>query len=174
MKRCDDQRVPRPATGKTPVRNARIPDEVWLPAVAKAELEGRSASDAMTDALRRWALEPEPASYGLTFANWPEAPAFLESEANCNAFAEMDGELSDTLAWPRSNTEYLTVATWHAVTRHPGDPQQQARVIAGHVLRKVLPEGLWADRYRDARHLTETVIAILARHLPLPVTPKGR
>jgi hypothetical protein len=171
---CDNQRVPRAATGKTPVRNARIPDEVWLPAIARAEIESRSASDAMTDALRRYGLDDSPASYDLTFANWPDAATWLEPAERYDAFAEMDTELSNALAWPKTNAEYLTVATWHASTRHPGDPKQQARVIAGHVLRKVLPEFSWADRYRDARHLTETVIAILSRHLPLAATPKGR
>jgi len=29
------------------------------------------------------------------------------------------------------------------------------------------PEGEWRDRYRDSRDLSETVQAILDRHLPL-------
>jgi len=168
--RTDLPEVARNASPPLPsdMRSFRAPDEWWLPFVARAKLESRSASDAMTDALRRYALDESPSSYDLTFANWPQAATWLEPEATYNAFAAMDSEISDALAWPRSSTEYLTVATWHAVKGHPGDPKQQARVITGHLLRKVLPELSWAGRYRDTRHLTETLIAILSRHLPLP------
>lgn len=44
---CDDQPVPRPATGKTPNRNLRVEDTVWLPARAKAEREGCTLTEAL-------------------------------------------------------------------------------------------------------------------------------
>jgi len=169
MKACDDQRVPRPATGKTPVRNARVGDEVWLPALAKAEVVGYTATDAVEAGLRWYASEPLPGAYDLTFANWPDAVTWLEPESAYRAFEAMDAELSEALGL--FNSEYLLVATWLAATRHPRDPEQQARILAGHVLRKVLPEQAWADRYRDARHLCGTVLAILGRHLPIAAAP---
>src|SRR5258708_39573524 len=36
---CEDHQVPRQTTGNTPLRNVRLPDDVWLPALAKAEAE---------------------------------------------------------------------------------------------------------------------------------------
>jgi hypothetical protein len=61
------------------------------------------------------------------------------------------------------------VAAWLASTHHQRDPAQQKRVITGHILRRAteLTKGGWRDRYRDSRHLCETVQAILERHLPL-------
>jgi hypothetical protein len=65
--------------------------------------------------------------------------------------------------------EWFTVAAWLAGTHHQNDAAQQKRVITGHVLRRAMEvtEGGWRDRYRDSRHLSETVQAILERHLPL-------
>lgn len=68
---CDDQTVPRPATGKTPVRNLRVVDEVWKPALAAA----RSSSDGtITDVIikfLRWYLR-EP---GAKLPDRPARPA---------------------------------------------------------------------------------------------------
>ena len=55
---CDNQRMPRPATGKTKVRNLRLPDEVWLPALAKAQAEGRSLTSVIAAYLRRYNSTP--------------------------------------------------------------------------------------------------------------------
>jgi hypothetical protein len=55
---CDDQQVPRPATGKTPVRNLRVVDEIWLPALAKARAEGRTLTDVIVTYLRRYISTP--------------------------------------------------------------------------------------------------------------------
>jgi hypothetical protein len=169
MMTCDDQRVPRPATGKTPVRNARIPDDVWLPALAKAELEGRSASDAMTEALRRYAAEPAAAAYEFTLANWPGAAQWGSRHAE--ALDDLRGDLGVTIAEDIEliPAEWLAIAAWLASTHHPGDVAQQKRVITGHVLRRLMaqPEGPHRDRFRDSRHLSESVQAILERHLPL-------
>lgn len=164
MSMCDDQRVPKPATGKTPVRNARIPDEVWLPALARAEMEGRSASDAMTEGMRRYATESPAAAYAFTLDNWPDAREWLRSLSA--GIGKMYDDLFAAGAVP--DFEYLAVATWLAVTHHPGDVAQQKRVITGHILRFAMrfPEGGWRDRYRDSRHLSETIQVILEQHLP--------
>lgn len=44
----------RPATGKTPNRTVRVPDEVWEEAKRKAESEGRNVSDVVNECLRRY------------------------------------------------------------------------------------------------------------------------
>lgn len=56
---CDDLSVPRPATGKTPVRNLRVPDAVWKPALEKAHREGRTLTDVITEFLRGYISEDE-------------------------------------------------------------------------------------------------------------------
>ena len=56
--RCDDEPVPRPATGKTPVRNLRVIDEVWRPALEKARAEGRTLTDVIVAYLRRYISTP--------------------------------------------------------------------------------------------------------------------
>jgi hypothetical protein len=167
MTTCDDRQVPKPATGKTPVRNARIPDEVWLPVVAKAEMEGRNASEAMTEALRKYVAEPPAPAYEFTFENWPDAETWRRGRTAAldRLSAELDAA-SVTLP-----DEWLAVAAWLASTHHEGDPAQQKRVITGHILGLVTsqPDSAWRGRYRDSRHLSETVQAILGRHLPLPL-----
>lgn len=167
MTTCDNRRVPRQATGNTPVRNARIGDEDWLPMLAKSELEGSTASDVLAEATRRYWQEPEPVAYELTFANWPAAATWLEPKARHAAFAAMDADLSSALNWNR--TEYVNVAAWLATDRHPADVKQQSRIIAGHILRDLPRDdsALWRAKYRDRRHLTVTILDILSRHLPL-------
>jgi hypothetical protein len=162
MTMCDDQRVPKPATGKTPVRNARIPDEVWLPALAKAEMEGRSASEAMTEALRNYAYEDDLSSYQFTFANWPDAREWALPRAA--ALGMIVAELA--AAFVVRPAEWVAIAAWLASTHHPGDVAQQRRVITGHVLRRSDYASV-REHYRDTRHLSETVQAILDRHLPV-------
>lgn len=58
MKTCkytwDDQTVPRPATGKTPVRNLRVPDEVWKPALDKAHEQGKTLTEVIIVFLREY------------------------------------------------------------------------------------------------------------------------
>nr|WP_119589724.1 hypothetical protein [Streptomyces scabiei] len=44
----------RPATGKTPVRNVRVPDGLWNAAKAKAAEEGRTITDVIVSALHRY------------------------------------------------------------------------------------------------------------------------
>lgn len=44
----------RPATGKTPLRNVRVPDELWAAAMAEAEAEGRTLTDVIVGDLHRY------------------------------------------------------------------------------------------------------------------------
>ena len=44
----------RPATGKTPLRNVRVPDELWSAAMAEAKEEGRSLTDVIVSDLHRY------------------------------------------------------------------------------------------------------------------------
>lgn len=47
--------VPRPATGKTPVHNFRIPDPVWKPAERVAGKLGETVTDVVIRALKAYA-----------------------------------------------------------------------------------------------------------------------
>lgn len=53
--------APRPATGKTPVRNLRVPDELWQPALAKAQAEGTTLTDVIKQYLTRYVSTPPKA-----------------------------------------------------------------------------------------------------------------
>lgn len=167
MTTCDNQRVPRPATGKTPVRNVRIPDEDWFPLVAKAEMEGRTASDALAESARRYVADAAATGYEFTYANWPDAGAW--APAHFTALTALGEELNAATGF--LPLQWLAIAAWLGTTHHEGDPAQQKRVITGHILRRAQAAehapGGWRDRYRDSRHLSETVQAILERHLPL-------
>jgi hypothetical protein len=55
---CEDQHVPRPATGKTPARNIRVEAELWKAALAKARAEGRTLSEVLVAYLRRYVSTP--------------------------------------------------------------------------------------------------------------------
>lgn len=46
--------VGRPATGKTPSRNVRVPDGLWEAAKAKAATEGRTITEVIVSALHRY------------------------------------------------------------------------------------------------------------------------
>lgn len=50
----------RPATGKTPVRNVRVPDGLWNAAKAKAAEEGRTITDVIVSALHRYVSSRTP------------------------------------------------------------------------------------------------------------------
>lgn len=50
----------RPATGKTPVRNVRVPDPLWEAAKARAAAEGRTVTDVIVTALHRYVSAPQP------------------------------------------------------------------------------------------------------------------
>lgn len=55
---CDDQKVPRPATGQTPLRNIRVANGIWSAAKEKAEAEGRTLTDVIVAYLRRYISTP--------------------------------------------------------------------------------------------------------------------
>ncbi len=55
---CDDGAVPRPPTGKTPVRNLRVPDDLWRAAQEKAKAEGRTLTEVIIAYLRRYVSTP--------------------------------------------------------------------------------------------------------------------
>lgn len=55
---CDDLGVPRPATGKTPVRNLRVPNDLWRAAQEKAAAEGRTLTDVLVAYLKRYVSTP--------------------------------------------------------------------------------------------------------------------
>lgn len=70
----------RPATGKTPLRNVRVPDELWNAAMVEAKEEGRSLTDVIVSDLHRYvnrrrrerdALDGEPRPSGES-DNHPE------------------------------------------------------------------------------------------------------
>lgn len=44
----------RPATGQTPLRNIRVPDELWSAAMEEAKAEGRSLTDVIVSDLHRY------------------------------------------------------------------------------------------------------------------------
>lgn len=48
----------RPATGKTPVRNVRVPDGLWTAAKERAAAEGRTITDVIVSALHRYVSAP--------------------------------------------------------------------------------------------------------------------
>ena len=51
--------MPRPATGQTPNRNLRSPDEIWEPALENAKAEGKSLAKVINEFLVRYNAEAE-------------------------------------------------------------------------------------------------------------------
>lgn len=163
---CEDQRVPKQSTGRTPVRNLRVADERWLPALAKAEAEGRTLTEVIDGFLGEYAGEPIAGARVFTLANWPEARQWANDRAV--ALEALAGDVRAAIgAVPQ---EWLAVATWLASTRHPADPVQQRRVLTGHIIGRAteMPgDAPWRGRYRDTRHLLDTVQSILDQRMPL-------
>lgn len=163
---CEDQRVPKQSTGRTPVRNLRVPDERWLPALAKAEAEGRTLTEVIDGFIGKYASEPIAGARVFTRSNWPESQQWTDSHAR--ALTELHGEIDATVG--EALPEWLNIAAWLASTRHPTDPVQQRRVLAGHIIGRAagMPaDAAWRSRFRDTRHLLSTVQAILEEHMPL-------
>lgn len=163
---CEDQRVPKQSTGRTPVRNLRVPDERWLPALAKAEAEGRTLTEVIDGFLCEYAGEPIAGARVFTFANWPEARQWAGSRSR--ALAALQGDIEAALGTVAR--EWLDVAAWLASTRHPADAVQQRRVLAGHIIGRAtdMPaDAPWRSRFRDTRHLLGTIQAILEERMPL-------
>lgn len=163
---CKDQDVPKQSTGRTPVRNLRVNDVRWLPALAKAEAEDRTLTDVIEDALDEYNAEPIAGARLFTLANWPQARPWINGhEASLSALTEHVDAAVDQVP-----PEWLTIAAWLATTRHPADPVQQRRILAGHIIGRAIDApatASWRSRYRDSRHLLEVVQEILDRLLPL-------
>lgn len=51
--------MPRPATGQTPNRNLRSPDEVWEPALENAKAEGKTLTKVINEFLVRYNAKAE-------------------------------------------------------------------------------------------------------------------
>ena len=51
---CDTDRMPRPATGKTPVRNLRVKPEIWEPALEHAQEDGTTITNVIIRFLERY------------------------------------------------------------------------------------------------------------------------
>lgn len=62
----------RPATGKTPLRNIRVPDELWDAAKKEAAAEGRSLTDVILGDLHRYVTRRQRERASET--KQPEAP----------------------------------------------------------------------------------------------------
>jgi hypothetical protein len=163
---CEDQRVPKQSTGRTPVRNLRVPDERWLPALAKAEAEGRTLTEVIDGFLGDYAGKPIAGARQFTLSNWPEARQWTGSHSQ--ALTVLTGDLEAAIG--TTPPDWLAVAAWLASTRHPADPVQQRRVLTGHIIGRAtdMPaDAEWRARFRDTRHLLDTVQAVLDQCMPL-------
>lgn len=59
---CEDVPMPRPATGETPKRNIRVPDDIWNAAKERAQDEGRTTAKVVNSYLARYGAQvPEGA-----------------------------------------------------------------------------------------------------------------
>lgn len=163
---CEDQRVPKQSTGRTPVRNLRVPDERWLPALAKAEAEGRTLTEVIDGFLGDYAGKPIAGARVFTFANWPEARQWTQDHAG--ALEALTADIQAAVG--EIPPEWLAIAAWLASTRHPADQVQQRRVMIGHVIGRAIDmpqDATWRARFRDTRHLLDTVQEILDQRMPL-------
>jgi hypothetical protein len=153
-------RVPRPKTGETPIRHVRVDDNLWMQVGQVASRDGRTVTAVVVDALR------QHVAHQFTFAKWPDVEPWLDKQP-AGIFDALDAEISEAVGW--SDSEYLGVAAWLAATRHPGDREQQQRMLTGFLLGRALDvaKGGWRDRYRDSRQLGEAIREVLDRHLPL-------
>lgn len=147
------------------MRNLRIADEAWLPALAKAEAEGRTLTSVIDAFIRDYSETPLGDAYAFTVAGWPAAgPWAAERESSLDALRKSLMEAGIVLSG-----EWLAVAAWLAADRHPGDVTQQKRILAGHVIGwfTSVPDGAQKAGFRDAGQLAEVVLGILGQHLPL-------
>lgn len=71
---CENGQVPRPATGKTPVRNLRVRPEVWEPALQRAQSTGTTLTAVITRFLERYNAgdEGQPPAPTLQFRTWDD------------------------------------------------------------------------------------------------------
>jgi hypothetical protein len=58
----NDERMARPRTGETPKRNLRIEDEIWNPALERAQTEGRTLTKVVKAYLATYGAQTRPGS----------------------------------------------------------------------------------------------------------------
>jgi hypothetical protein len=159
---CDDQDVPRPPTGKTPVRNLRSPDEDWLPALAKTVADETTMTNLITSVVREYGSTPP--SRPMTFTGRPDALPWLD--ASYPAWRDCATAIAAATAG-LAGQEYAAVALWLALTRYPADRKQQKRIITGLVLlhAKTTTADGWQERHPDPRALIRAINDVLDGHL---------
>jgi hypothetical protein len=159
-----DRQMPKPATGRTPAHSLRAAVPVWFPALARAEEEDTTITEAVVTFLEEWGMGGG-AGRDLDYARWPEARTWAAGHTEALAALRSDLEASLGPVPP----DWLAVAAWLAASRHPGDPRQQQRIITGRILRRAAadPRPQWLERNRDTARLADVAQQILKRHLPL-------
>ncbi len=159
---CDDLRVGRPATGKTPLRNLRSDNVVWLPALARTVAEDTTVTALFNDTLREYGSAlPDPP---LTFGHWPDAVPWLD--AHYRAWPKLAAAIQ-VAAPGLADTDYIGVALWLAMTRRR-DRKQQQHVIAGFLLSRAMTTEAagWREKYDDLEALLKAINQVLDEHLP--------
>jgi len=159
---CDDRRVARPATGKTPLRNLRIDHDVWLPALARTVADDTTVTDLVDGTLRDYGSAP--LDRPLTFGQWPDAAH--ELAADYPRWPELAAAI-EVAAPGLADTDYIGVTLWLAMTRRR-DPKQQRHIIAGFLLRRAMTAeaGGWREKYDDLDALLKAIDQVLDEHLP--------
>lgn len=157
---CDDQDVPRPPTGKTPVRNLRNPDEDWLPALAKTVADETTMTNLIAPVVREYGSTPP--SRPMTFTGRPDALPWLD--ASYPAWRDCATAIA---AAGLAGQEYAAVALWLALTRYPADRKQQKRIITGFVLlhAKTTTAAGQQERQLNPRALILAINGVLDEHL---------
>jgi hypothetical protein len=160
---CDDLPVGRPATGRTPLRNHRSHNVVWLPALARTVAEDTTVTDFINEALSEYGSTPLTRS--LTFRHWPEAAPWLD--AHYPAWPELAAALQ-AAAPGLADADYIGVAVWLAITRRRADRKLQQHIIAGFLLQRAITgtaDG-WREKYDDTEALLTAINQVLDEQLP--------
>jgi hypothetical protein len=167
---CHDVPVPKPATGKTTLRNLRSGDLVWLPALARTVADGDTVTDLINDILRDYVSTP--LTRPLTFGDWPDASPWLE--AHCPDWPALATAIQDA-APGLADPEYIGVALWLAMTRRR-DRRQQRHVIAGFLLSRAMTAeaGGWRENDDDLEALLKRINQVLDEQLPGRQPPSRR
>jgi hypothetical protein len=173
---CDDLPVGRPATGRTPLRNLRSDDVVWLPALARTVADDTTVTDLVNDTLVH--AGSAPLARPLTFRHWPDAGPWLA--AHYPAWPELAAALQ-AAAPGLADSNYIGVALWLALTRRRFRKEQQ-NVIAGFLLHRAITitaapgrevaAGDWQERYDDMEALLKAVNQVLDEQLSLRPPPR--
>jgi hypothetical protein len=150
---CNDQRVGRPATGKTPLRSLRSGALVWYPALAHSIADGDTLTDVVNDILRDYGRTPliRP----LTFGDWPDASPWLE--AHYPGWPQLAAAIQ-AAAPGLADAEYIGVAVWLAMTSRRAREQRQ-HVIAGFLLSRAMTTE--ADGWREKRDDAQALLNLL-------------